>query len=70
MPAAFAAERVVEVKAADGLRSKRPSSADEPGPGVLLLHQRNRQRNVWDELTRHSLVHEANEALLTRSSSR
>ena len=37
MPAAFAAERVVEVKAADGLRSKRPFSPDKPGPGVLLL---------------------------------
>jgi len=31
--------------------SKAPISPPEkPGPGVLLLHQCNRQRKVWDDL--------------------
>jgi dienelactone hydrolase len=52
-PAASAAERVVEVKAPDGLTLKATYfAAGKPGPGVLLLHQCNRQRKVWDELAR------------------
>jgi dienelactone hydrolase len=52
-PAASAAERVVDLTAADGLELKAtyfPAAA--PGPGVLLLHQCNRQRKVWDDLAR------------------
>jgi dienelactone hydrolase len=51
--ASFAAERVVDLKAPDGLNLKAtyfPAAA--PGPGVLLLHQCNRQRKVWDDLAR------------------
>ena len=51
--AAFAAERVVDLTAPDGLKLKATYfPAAEPGPGVLLLHQCNRQRKVWDELAR------------------
>jgi dienelactone hydrolase len=52
-PIAFAAERVVDLTAPDGLQLKAtyfPAAA--PGPGVLLLHQCNRQRKVWDDLAR------------------
>ncbi len=48
---AFAAERVVDLTAADGLTLKAtyfPAAA--AGPGVLLLHQCNRQRKAWDGL--------------------
>lgn len=45
------APRVVELKAPDGLSLKGTYfSAGKPGPGVLLLHQCNRQRKVWDDL--------------------
>ena len=47
----FAAERVVDLTASDGVKLKAtyfPAAA--PGPGVLLLHQCNRQRKAWDEL--------------------
>ena len=47
----FAAERVVDLPAPDGVKLKAtyfPAAA--PGPGVLLLHQCNRQRKVWDGL--------------------
>jgi dienelactone hydrolase len=45
------AARVVDLKAADGtiLRASYLAAA-KPGPGVLLLHQGNRQRKVWDDL--------------------
>jgi len=47
----FAAERVVDLTAADGTKLKATFfNADKPGPGVLLLHQCNRQRKVWDGL--------------------
>lgn len=47
----FAAERVVDLTVADGTKLKATFfSADKPGPGVLLLHQCNRQRKVWDGL--------------------
>jgi len=43
--------RVVDLKAADGTNLKGSYfSAGKPGPGVLLLHQCNRQRKVWDDL--------------------
>ncbi len=50
-PAAVAAQRVVDLTAPDGLSLKAtffPAAA--AGPGVLLLHQCNRQRKVWDGL--------------------
>lgn len=48
---AFSAERAVDLTAGDGTRLKATFfAADKPGPGVLLLHQCNRQRKVWDGL--------------------
>jgi dienelactone hydrolase len=48
---ASASQRVVDLTAADGVKLKATYfSADRPGPGVLLLHQCNRQRKVWDGL--------------------
>jgi len=45
------AARVVDLKASDGTILKASYfAAAKPGPGVLLLHQINRQRKVWDEL--------------------
>jgi dienelactone hydrolase len=45
--------RVVDLTAADGTPLKATFFASaKPGPGVLLLHQCNRQRKVWDELGR------------------
>jgi dienelactone hydrolase len=46
------APRAVDLTAPDGLKLKGTfSAAVVPGPGVLLLHQCNRQRKVWDGLT-------------------
>ena len=43
--------RVIDLKASDGTLLKASYfAAAKPGPGVLLLHQCNRQRKVWDEL--------------------
>ena len=48
---ALAAERTVDLKASDGATLKASYfQADKPGPGVLLLHQCNRERSVWDGL--------------------
>jgi len=45
------AARVVTLKAADGTPLKASYfAARKPGPGVLLFHQCNRQRKVWDDL--------------------
>ena len=45
------AARVVDISASDGTNLKATYfSAGKPGPGVLLLHQCNRQRKVWDSL--------------------
>jgi len=45
------APRVVDLTAPDGLKLKGTFfAAAAPGPGVLLLHQCNRQRKVWDGL--------------------
>jgi dienelactone hydrolase len=42
---------IVDLKAADGTALKASYfAAAKPGPGVLLLHQCNRQRKVWDEV--------------------
>lgn len=47
----FAAERVVDLAANDGTKLKATFfAAAKPGPGVLLLHQCNRQRKVWNGL--------------------
>ena len=43
--------RVVDLTAADGTKLKATYfAAPKAGPGVLLLHQCNRQRKVWDDL--------------------
>jgi dienelactone hydrolase len=48
---AWCAERAVDLTAADGVKLKATYfAAAKPGPGVLLLHQCNRQRKVWDGL--------------------
>ena len=45
------AERAVDLTAADGTKLKASYfAAAKPGPGVLLLHQCNRQRKIWDGL--------------------
>ena len=52
--AAFAqnpAPRIVDLKAADGTPLKATYfAAQRPGPGVLLLHQINRDRKSWDSV--------------------
>jgi dienelactone hydrolase len=48
---AWSAERVVDLTAGDGTKLKASYfAAAKPGPGVLLLHQCNRQRKIWDGL--------------------
>lgn|SRR5579872_2235720 len=43
--------RIVDLKAADGTLLKASYfAAAQPGPGVLLLHQCNQQRKLWDPL--------------------
>jgi alpha-beta hydrolase superfamily lysophospholipase len=43
--------RVVDLKAPDGTPLKASYfAAARPGPGVMLLHQVNRERKSWDEL--------------------
>jgi dienelactone hydrolase len=50
MPA-ICTEHMVDLTAADGTKLKATYfDAGKPGPGVLLLHQCNRQRKVWDGL--------------------
>jgi dienelactone hydrolase len=45
------APRVVELTAPDRIMLKATYfGAAQPGPGILLLHQCNRQRKVWDDL--------------------
>lgn len=45
------AGRAVDLTAPDGMNLKASYfPAAKPGPGVLLLHQCNRQRKIWDEL--------------------
>ena len=46
-------ERVVDLTAPDGTKLKATYfAAAKPGPGVLLLHQCNRQRKIWEPLAR------------------
>src|SRR5271168_2699685 len=46
-----AGPRMVDLKAADGTLWKASFfAAAKPGPGMILLHQCNRQRKVWDDL--------------------
>src|SRR5271168_3838202 len=48
---AMCTERVVDLTAADGTKLKATYfDAGKPGPGVVLLHQCNRDRKVWDGL--------------------
>lgn len=43
--------QVVDLTAADGIKLKVSYfAAEKPGPGVLLLHQCNRERKIWDGL--------------------
>ena len=43
--------RFIDIVAPDGLKLKATFfAATSPAPGVILLHQCNRQRKVWDEL--------------------
>src|SRR5436305_8585267 len=45
--------RVVGLKAPDGANLKATFlAAAKTGPGVMLLHQCNRQRKIWDDLAR------------------
>jgi dienelactone hydrolase len=45
------APQVVDLTASDGVHLKATYfAAAQPGPGILLLHQCNRQRKVWDDL--------------------
>jgi dienelactone hydrolase len=47
----WSAERTVDLTTADGAKLKATYfAAAKPGPGVLLLHQCNRQRKIWDGL--------------------
>jgi dienelactone hydrolase len=48
---ALPSQRVVDLTASDGIKLKATYfAAGKPGPGVLLLHQCNRQRKVWDSV--------------------
>ena len=47
------APRIVDLKSADGTPLKATYfAAAKPGPGVLLLHQSNRDRKSWDGMAR------------------
>lgn len=49
--------RVIDLKAPDGTVLKATYfAAAKAGPGVLLLHQCNRQRKVWDDLVAGQLA--------------
>lgn len=48
---------VIDLKATDGANLKATFfPAAKPGPGVLLLHQCNRQRKIWDDLAKQLSV--------------
>lgn len=50
---AATAERVIDLTAADGTRLKATFfAAEKPGPAVLLLHQCNKDRKIWNGLAR------------------
>jgi len=49
--AAASPPRTVDLTSPDGTKLKATYfSADKPGPGVMLLHQCNRDRKMWDDL--------------------
>src|SRR5262249_42496795 len=51
------ASRTIDLTAPDNIKLKATYfPAAKPGPGVLLLHQCNRQRKVWDELAQQLSV--------------
>src|ERR1700720_1729193 len=57
----WSAERVVDLTAGDGTKLKASYfAAAKPGPGVLLLHQCNRQRKIWDGLAQQLAAAEIN----------
>jgi dienelactone hydrolase len=46
-------ERIAGLTSADGTRLKASFfSARAPGPGVILMHQCNKDRRIWDDLAR------------------
>src|SRR5512146_3198266 len=50
-PQTTKSQRAVDLTSADGTKLKATFfAAAQPGPGVLLLHQCNRDRKVWDPL--------------------
>ncbi|MDT8071079.1 MAG: alpha/beta hydrolase [Terriglobia bacterium] len=50
-PQTTKSQRAVDLTSADGTKLKATFfAAAKPGPGVLLLHQCNRDRKVWDPL--------------------
>lgn len=50
---AATSERVVDMAASDGVKLKGTFfAAGKPGPGVLLLHQCNKDRRIWNGLAR------------------
>jgi len=52
---AATAERVIDLTAADGTQLKTTFfAAAKPGPGVLLLHQCNKDRKIWNGLAREN----------------
>ena len=51
------AERTVDLTSADGTKLKASFiPAAKPGPGVLLLHQCNKDRKIWDPLPQQLAV--------------
>ena len=49
---AWAGSQDVDLTAADGVVLKATySSPDQPGPGMLLVHQCNRDRTMWTDIT-------------------
>jgi len=48
------APRALDLTSNDGTKLKATFfAASKPGPGVILFHQCNRQRKVWDDLAEH-----------------
>jgi hypothetical protein len=46
--------RIVDLRASDAVTLKASYfAAGKRGPGVLLLHQVNRDRTAWDDVARH-----------------
>src|ERR1700692_4858242 len=57
----WSSEKVVDLTAGDGTKLKASYfAAAKPGPGVLLLHQCNRQRKIWDGVAQQLAAAEIN----------